>query len=290
MSVLLYSAIYAQAAPSALTAGSAKYVYKTVGDVELVLHLFEPEGEGPYPAIVFFHGGRWRSGTVGQFQLQARYLQNRGLVVALADYRVSSRHGTSPLHATRDAKSAVRWLREHSDELGIDPLRIAAGGGSAGGHLAAATAVVPGMEEAGEDGRVSSIPNALVLFNPVLDVAKLRPRYGLADEEARTISPLQYVKTGVVPAIIFHGTNDTTVPFASAVAFRDAMQAAGNRAELVSYEGRGHGFFNYEREDGPASKGEDFAHSLELADRFLVSLGFLVGEPSVGDFDFASRR
>ena len=280
--------VFSQAVSSSAIPGSTPHVYKTIGDVDLKLYLFEPDGAGPHPSIVFFFGGGWRSGTPSQFAPHARYLRVRGMAVALADYRVSTRHRTSPLDATRDAKSAVRWLRAHAEDLGLDPTRIAAGGGSAGGHLAAATAVVPGLDEPDEEQSVSSRPVALVLFNPALDLSQLPPRFGLNPEERLSISPQQHVRADLAPAIVFHGTADTTVPHASAVAFRDAMKAAGNRAELVSYEGRAHGFFNYGRGAGEEKEGRDFLHSLERADRFLTELGFLDGEPSVREFTFDS--
>ena len=277
---------FSQTAASTLVAGARSHVYKAVDDVQLALHIVVGEGEAPRPAIVFFFGGGWRSGSPTQFSPHARYLSSRGVTVALADYRVSSRHGTTPVESTRDAKSAVRWLRENSRELGVDPDRIAAGGGSAGGHLAAATAVVPGLDEPGENLEVSSEPNALLLFNPALDLARLAPRFGLTPESAVSISPQQHVRPGLPPTIIFHGTGDTTVPHASAVAFRDAMVKASNSVELVSYDGRPHGFFNYGRSGGPAAENEDFLHSLERVDRFLEALGFVHGEPGLGSFEF----
>jgi len=69
----------------------------------------------------------------------------------------------------KDAKSAVRWIRKNALTYNIDPERIAAGGGSAGGHIAAATGTSTAFEEDGEDKSISSWPNLLVLFNPVID-------------------------------------------------------------------------------------------------------------------------
>lgn len=280
------SILSSQDDPAGAIPGSTPHVYKTVGNTQLRLHLFLPDGDGPHPAIVFFYGGGWRSGTPSQFAPHARYLESRGMAVALADYRVSSRHRSSPVDATRDAKSAVRWLRANATRLGLDPDRLAAGGGSAGGHLAAATATVPDLDEPNEDHEVSSVPDALVLFNPALDLSGLPLRFGLDAQERLSISPQQHVREGLPPTIIFHGTADQTVPFSSAEAFRDAMKKAGNRVELVSYEGRGHGFFNFGRAGGPAAQGEDFLDTLERADRFLTELGFLEGPPAVREFSF----
>ena len=86
-----------------------------------------------------------------------------------AEYRIKNVHGTSPRECVKDGKSAVRYLRKNAAALGIDPDRIVAGRGSAGGHVAAATATLSNYEESGEDLSVSSRPNAPVLFNPVYD-------------------------------------------------------------------------------------------------------------------------
>src|SRR5690606_36825431 len=128
-------------------------------------------------AIVFFFGGAWTMGTVEQFVPQATHLAARGMVAIVADYRVFGRHGTSAFEAIADARSAIRWVRGHAQELGIDPDRIAAGGGSAGGHLAASTALLDGPDDPGDDLRVSARPSALVLFNPAVDTSpKERPQ------------------------------------------------------------------------------------------------------------------
>ena len=139
--------------------GASSEVYKEASGTKLRLYIFNPAGHKPAdnrPAIVFFFGGGWNGGTPKQFEPHARYLASRGMVALLADYRVKSRQGTSPFECVKDGKSAVRWIRKNSSRLGIDPSRIAAGGGSAGGHVAAATGTVPGLEEKGEDPSISA--------------------------------------------------------------------------------------------------------------------------------------
>ena len=90
-----------------------------------------------------------------------------------ADYRVRSRHNTLAVTCVEDGKSAVRWIRKNAERLGIDPNRIAAGGGSAGGHVAACAGVVPGLDAANESVEISSVPNALALFNPAMMLAPI---------------------------------------------------------------------------------------------------------------------
>jgi len=258
-------------APLEGSEGAEVVVYKTVGDTELRLSIFRPEEEVPEPrsAIVFFFGGGWNSGTPRQFFEHCKYFASRGMVGISAEYRVKSRHGVTPLECVADAKSAVRWVRAHAGELGVDPDRIAAGGGSAGGHLAACTGVIEGHDEEGEDLSVSSQPNALVLFNPAVNLIPFAMRIGFPLDRANEISPLQHVREGLPPTIIFHGTADRTVPFKSVKIFTDLMKEKGNTCELVAFEGKGHGFFNYERDP------EVFRETVADADRFLTELGFL---------------
>ena len=135
--------------------GAEHIVYKEASGSKLILNVFYPKGHVPKKdkraAIVFFFGGGWSGGNPAQFEPHCEYLASRGMVAMTADYRVKSRQGTPPFECVKDGKSAVRWIRKNSDKLGIDPKRLAAGGGSAGGHVAAATGTVPGLEEEGED-------------------------------------------------------------------------------------------------------------------------------------------
>ena len=238
--------------PPATIDGATTRIYKTIGETKLSLHIFQPakhKATDKTPAIVFFFGGAWTNGTPTQFVEQCKYLAERGMVAITVEYRVKSRHNVTPIECVMDAKSALRWVRSHAKELGIDPNRIAAGGGSAGGHLAAATAIVNGSDEKGEDTKVSAKPNALVLFNPALDLISLKLTMQMG-EAVRAISPQQNIKGKLPPTIIFHGTADMTVPFAQATAYCATMKEQGNRCEIVPAEERNHGFFNYGRGDG----------------------------------------
>lgn len=282
----------ARPAPKSLP-GSRAEIYKTIDDVELPIHIFEPAGHeagDKRPAIVFFFGGGWASGTPAQFQPHCRYLASRGMVAMTAEYRVSRRHGVKAVSCLADAKSAIRWVRLNAEELGVDPRRIASGGGSAGGHLAAAVGTIDEFDEPGEDSAISSAPNAMVLFNPALVLAPLGDFSGrewdrLADFQERMgveperISPYHHVRPGQPPAIIFHGTNDTTVPYVTARLFAQKMNRLGNRCELVSFPGQGHGFFNYGR-----SENKYFVDTVTKMDAFLVSLGYLEGPATVEVF------
>ncbi|MGJ8762335.1 MAG: sialate O-acetylesterase [Polaribacter sp.] len=223
-------------------------VYKTIDNKKLSLHIFNPDGHqvtDQVPVIVFFFGGGWTSGTPKQFYEQSRFFAQKGILAISAEYRIKNKHGTTPFDAVSDAKSAIRWVRIHAKELGINPNKIVAAGGSAGGHVAACTGVIEGYEEENEDLSFSSKPNLMILYNPVLDTTE--KGYGMekVGEERKTdISPNHHVKKGIVPTLVFHGKADKTVPFENAERFNVLMNEAGNVCQLESYEGKDHGFFN----------------------------------------------
>jgi acetyl esterase len=156
--------------------GSAQdtVLYKEIDSTQLYIEIHYPkemDKSKDYPAIVFFNGGGWSGGTRVQFLHHSEYLSERGLVCFMVDYRTKKSHGTTPFECLKDAKSAMRYVRGHASEFSIDPDKIIAAGGSAGGHLAAACALTDGFNEASDDTTISTIPNALVLFNPVYDNA-----------------------------------------------------------------------------------------------------------------------
>lgn len=258
--------------------------YKSAEGTDLKVWIFEPEGHkasDKRPAIVFFFGGGWRNGTPSQFHRQAKYLASRGMVAMTADYRVLNRQGVKAYRCVEDAKAAVRWARKNARRLGIDPERIAAAGGSAGGHLAAATATLPDHDDPAGDAATSPRPNALALFNPAVVLAPVRGEYEIDAQrtaalrermgaEPESMSPYHHVRAGLPPTIVFHGKADTTVPYETVEIYAQKAKAAGNRCELVGYDGQSHGFFNYGRGDGSA-----YADTVRRMDDFFVSLGWL---------------
>jgi acetyl esterase/lipase len=258
------------------------FIYKKTpqADLELVVHY--PPGwkeTDKRPGIVFFFGGGWQNGKITQFESQASHLASRGMVAARADYRVKSRHGVTPKECVEDAKSAVRWMRQNAAKLGVDPDRIVAAGGSAGGHIAACTALTPGLEAGGEDATISSKPNALVLFNPVLrfdGIPQLMERIGNDEGLGKAISPTLHLKKDSPPTLILFGTADRLAVMGDE--FMKKSKELGHRAELFTAEGQPHGFFNH----SPWQE-----KTTERMDEFLVSIGYLekrtVGDSSTSD-------
>jgi acetyl esterase len=269
--------------------GSRTYTYRTVKDTDLRLHVFLPNDFQPSdkcPAIVFFFGGGWSWGTVEQFVPQAKYLARRGMVAAVADYRVLYRDNSTPFDSVEDAREAIRWMRSHAADLGIDPSRIAASGESAGAHLALSSALIEGPGDGdNQQQQTSAKADALILFSPAIDLADaaikalVRERFGdLVADRIDAISPFQHVCEGLPPTIILNGKADKTTPYAVAEAYSKRAVASGNECRVVGYEGADHGFSNFAEFPVESSQGGKwYLPTLLETDRFLTSIGYLQG-------------
>jgi acetyl esterase len=258
--------------------GSRAETYKNASGDDLYLYIFEPKGhdaaKDQRPAIVFFFGGGWVGGSPLQFEQHSRYLASRGMIAICADYRVKSRQNATPNQCVADGKSAVRWIRANAKRLGIDPQKIAAGGGSAGGQVAAAAGMTDGLDDPADKApSISSKPNALVLFNPVYDNGPEGWGHAAAKEWFPQISPAHNITKDDPPAVVFLGTKDNLIPVATAEKFQADMKAAGLKSDLHLYPDQPHGFFN------EGKGGSDiFMDTLRNMDAFLVAAGFLTGE------------
>lgn len=246
-------------------------VYKKIAERELQLHVFDPAGfkAGDKRACyLIIHGGGWTGGAPPRMYPFAAHYAKLGLVGISMSYRLHSANtGVSVFDCVKDARSAVRYIRAHAAELGIDPQKIIVSGGSAGGHLAVSTALFDKVNEEGDDLAVSASPNALVLLFPVIDTSK--EGYGNAKigERWQELSPAHNVRAGLPPTLIFHGTGDTVTPFVGAKTFHEAMLKAGNRCELDVNEGGVHGYLMRDK--------LLFDDTMKKTDAFLKSLGLL---------------
>jgi acetyl esterase/lipase len=259
-----WPAVFCQAIVSPL-----ELTYKQVDSVQLKLKMFYHSGyrKGEYhPTMVFFFGGGWTGGSIAQFEPHAKHFASKNMITVLVDYRVKSRHNTTPFESLKDAKSAIRYLRQHAEDLGIDANRIVASGGSAGGHLAAACFTNESLNESSDDLAISPKPNALVLFNPVIDNGKDGYGFERIGENYITFSPMHNVKKGFPPTIFFLGTKDKLIPVATAEMFKKKIEEVGGRCELFLSEDQPHGFFNKE---------PYLSETIAKTDSFLKSLTYI---------------
>ena len=274
LAVALVSSAVAKTTQHNFETGCVAEVYKEASDDKLWIYRFDPRDKTDklHPAVVFFFGGGWNGGSVAQFEQHARYLAARGIVTFVADYRVKTRQKTDPDACVADGKSAIRWVRENAAKFGIDPSRIAAGGGSAGGHVAATTGICDGLEDPSENkSKVSSKSNALLLFNPVYDNGPNGYGHSRVKKWFPTISPAHNITKDDPPTIVFLGSNDDLIPVATAEKFDADLKAVGIQSELWVYDGQPHGFFNETK-----SK-RAFLDTIRKMDAFLQSIDWLEG-------------
>jgi acetyl esterase/lipase len=255
-------------------------LYKKTPQGDLKLFAYLPPDWEPSdwrPAIVFFFGGGWRAGTPSQFYRMSEYLAGRGLVAFCAEYRVFDRHQTTPAESVEDARSAIRFIRAHAADWGVDPGRLISAGGSAGGHLAACLGVDIGPDAPDDDRAIPCRPQAMVLCNPVLDTEHERVLgfFSVLDPTERTrlaraLSPLAHLDTNCPPAVVFFGTADSLL--GAGEPFVRRAQALGRRIDLWMASDMPHGFFNRSPWQESVTR---------IADEFLTSLGFLSGSPTL---------
>ncbi|MEI6865459.1 alpha/beta hydrolase [Flavicella sp.] len=255
-------------------------IYKIVQGDTLKLQIYNPKNfdkNKEYPTMVFYFGGGWNGGSIYQFKDQALYFSSRGMITVLVDYRVKNKHKTTPFEAVKDAKSAMRYLRGHAKELNIDKNKMVAAGGSAGGHLAAATTMLEGLNEATDDLSISSKACALVLYNPVIDNSEKGYGYDRIGDRYLEFSPMHNIKKGTPPTIFFLGGIDKLIPVSTAYEYKKRMEALGSRCDVFIYEGQSHGFFNKGKQDADRC----YIETTREADLFLISIDILKGKPTI---------
>jgi len=200
-------------------------------------------------AIAFFHGGGWAFGSPSEFHEACKRFAKKGFITFSFEYRLSIQEdGTfphpdiTPVESVKDARSAMRWLKENASDLKIDSDRIIAGGQSAGGQLALSTALIEDINESSDNKNIDPSPVALLLYSSNVNTmeAWVDRLLGERRNEIWSISPFHNLKSGQPPAIEFHGKDDPMVPFWIVEYFLSETNKMGNHFELVSFEGRKH--------------------------------------------------
>ncbi|MEM6469827.1 MAG: alpha/beta hydrolase [Planctomycetota bacterium] len=217
-------------------------------------------------AVIFFHGGGWTGGKPGQFASHSQELAKLGCVCFRVEYRLLDRKSNDPPEiCVSDASDAIRFIRGRAKELGIDPNRIACGGGSAGGHLAAYL----GMMDDEKVDEVSRRPNALLLFNPVYDNGPGGWGTKRVGDAFPKFSPAHNITADDPPSVVFLGDSDDLIPVSTAEKFKQTCKSVGVRSDLYTYKGQPHGFFNVSR-----SNGKYYRDTLAKSIEFLKSLSW----------------
>ena len=231
-----------------------------------------------YPAVVNYEareevgrGGGWEGGSLAQFRIACAYFASRGLVCATAEYQMLSKAYIAKLPVVQarkrvcvtDAKSAIRWFKQHAGELGIDPQRIITGGGSAGGHISALATMNPGLNDPADPEGIDTSVVAYLWFNPAF-------ANGGDDEHDPEIDVLRHLKADLPPAITFFGDKDGSKPGWDIVHAK-WISLGTTPIDLQIAPGQTHSFFN----NGPWQ-----TVTLIAADQFLIKQGFLAGAPT----------
>ncbi len=273
-----------------LASANATPVFKKINDTtELHLSIYFPQGikkGDAKPAIIYFFSGAFLTGSPAQFEPHCQYFASRGIVAIAADYRVIKRNGGNALNCIYDAKSAVRYVREHAAELNVDPNKIIVSGGSAGAFLALTCAIDdPKWQDATDNTSISCKPNAMILLNPVVNAMEHNFRIekfkdnatdSLDASHAKEVDPLTHITAGMPPMIMFHGTADKISGYNFVEQYHKEYVAAGNQCDLISYKDQKHGFTAVKFKGG-----KYYRETLYKSDVFLTQLGYLSGEPTI---------
>jgi acetyl esterase len=228
-------------------------IYKKTPEYELKAHFYEPAGHKPGDkrgCVFALHGGGWTGGEPWIFDSFANEFMKMGLVGISAQYRLIGKEpNVTPFECAKDGRSLMRYLKANASRLGIDPEKIVAAGGSAGAHVAAATALFDGVDDAMDDLSISPTPAAMMLYYPVIDTSA-DGGYGnqKCGDQWEKISPAHNVRPGTVPTFLAATKEDKVTPYKGVERFERAMHAAGSKYDALIKETGPHGYFLYDLE------------------------------------------
>ena len=259
--------------------GAETFIFKKVGETEIRLHVVKPndwKASDRRPCLVTFFGGGWTSGNPAKSITYAKWAAKYGMVGVAPDYRTRKRFDAKPEDCVADGRAAVRWIQDHAKELGIDPAKIVVQGSSAGGHVAAWTAIPdPVASDLASDPAPSPGPMGLILLWPVTDTGTNGyggpKRFGNDEARANNLSVTGRMHGKMPPTLVFHGTADATVKYANTEEFLAKMKANGNECELISFLGAPHSPNSSNWGEAAAVKAKIEQESL----KFLEKLGLV---------------
>lgn len=222
---------------------SEKIVFKTVtlpngNELELDFHLERPKEGNSFPVVFYVHGGGWVSGNKSAFVHQSFTLAEHGIAGVRLEYRLK-KHGAQYPEAMSDVMDAIDYVRQHAKELNLDFTKVGLAGGSAGGHLSSIAA--------------QKTPECICYdgYNGLFDAFQRdKSRFGGGNytgktpKEKKAASAIYNIKKSPPHTFLYHGTKDNTVVIKQAYRFKEALVKKGGTAEVISYEGAGHAFFN----------------------------------------------
>jgi acetyl esterase/lipase len=233
-------------------------VYLPANNGQDRLDVYQPVGDGPFPTLIYIHGGGWVMGTKENSVLQTFPFLEKGWAVVNVEYRLKE---VSPAPAAvEDCRCALHWVSDHAKEYKFDPNRLVIMGASAGGHLALTTGMLPAS--AGLDRRCSADKDvkvaAILDWFGITDVADLLAGPNMRnwavdwlgnqenrEQIAKRVSPLTYVRPGLPSILVVHGDADPVVPYAQSVRLHEALDKAGAPNEFVTIRGGQHGRFSH---------------------------------------------
>ena len=274
----LCGASFAAEKPAHPKGAGIAYVYKVSGGKERQMEIFFPPNHDPakskVPGIIFFHGGAWLGGSLAEFRRTCAYFASRGLVCATANYQMlkMSKAEAHKLPAGRsqikrvcvtDAKSAIRWFKQHAEELGIDPNRIITGGTSAGGHISALATMIPHLDDPADPKGIDTSVVGYIWVNPA---------FSGGDRRTPEIDLMRHMRAKMPPSIVFFGQKDGWKKGWDAAHAK--WKSLGTKTiDLKIAPGEDHGFWNHSAQWQTVM--------LIATDKFLVKHGFLTGEPTL---------
>lgn len=236
-------------------------VYERIGDASEAMDIYQPAQTGViYPAVILVHGGGWAAGDKNDFTTLGEGLAREGYVAFNVNYRLATAEGNKYPAQLDDVQTAVRWIRAHAKEYGINPNKLGALGASAGGHLVALLGTMDTRDNSNKalakySSRVDCVvdffgpadftPKHVKSYSPLV-MNILVNFFGKTPQEApnlyREASPVDHINSKTVPFLIFQGTSDPLVPYSQSVELYNDLKAKHIEAKLVLFKGEGHGF------------------------------------------------